>query len=139
MEVVDMLRQTPIFSGLSQRDLRRLARVARVRTYPPSKAIVREGREPYGFFIIRSGKVEVVKGADTENPTVLRTMGPGEFFGEVALIERKPRTATVRAVEDTECIAIWRINFMSEMRKNPEIAVKMLRIVLRRLSGDEGN
>ncbi len=139
MEIVEMLRQTPIFYSLSQRDLRRLGRATRVQKYQTGKEIVREGREPHGFFIIRSGKVEVVKGVDTDHPTVLRTMGPGEFFGTAALIERKPRTATVRAVEDTECIAVWRVDFRSELRKNPEIAVKMLSSVLRQLSDSEAD
>ena len=139
MEVVEMLKQTPIFSSLSQRDLRRLARAARVQKYQTGKAIVVEGREPHGFFIIRSGKVEVVKRVDTDHPTVLRTMGAGEFFGTAALIERRPRTATVRAIEDTECIAVWRADFRSELKKNPEIAVKMLSSVLRQLSDAEAD
>jgi CRP-like cAMP-binding protein len=139
MQVAEMLGQTPLFSGLNQRDLRRLASAARVQTYLASSTIVREGREPHGFFIIRSGKVEVVKGAETDRPTVLRMMGPGEFFGEVALIEHKPRTATVRAVEDTECIAIWREDFAAELRQYPELAIRILSSVLQRLSGAEGD
>ena len=137
MEVAEMLKQTSLFSGLDQRDLRRLANAARVQTYPTGQTILREGREPHGFFIILSGTIEVVKGAETDHPTVLRTMGPGEFFGEVALIARKPRTATVRALEDTECIAIWCEDFASELRQHPELAVRMLSAVLQRLSGDE--
>lgn len=139
MEVVEMLKQTPIFSSLSQRDLKRLTSAARVRKYQAGKAMVVEGREAHGFFIIRSGKVEVVKGVDTDHPIVLRTMGPGEFFGTAALIERKPRTATVRAVEDTECIVVWRADFRSELKKNPEIAVRMLSSVLRQLSDAEAD
>jgi CRP-like cAMP-binding protein len=137
MEIAEMLGQTPLFSSLNRRDLRRLASAARVQTYPTSQTIVREGREPHGFFIIRSGKVEVVKGAETDHPTVLRTMGPGEFFGEVALIEHRTRTATVRAVEDTECIAIWCEDFADELRQNPELALRMLSTILHRLSGTE--
>jgi CRP-like cAMP-binding protein len=139
MEVAEMLGQTSLFSGFSQRDLRRLASAARVQTYQASSTIVREGREPHGFFIIRSGKVEVVKGAETDHPTVLRTMGPGEFFGEVALIEHRPRTATVRAVEDTECIALWCEDLAAELLQHPELALRMLSSVLKRLSGDEGD
>lgn len=137
MEVVEMLKGTPIFSSLTQRDLRRLAKAARVQTYQTNQAIVREGQNPHGFFIIRSGKVEVIKGIDTDRPNVLRTMGPGDFFGTAALIERKPRTATVRAIEDTECIAIWRADFRAELKKNPEIAVKMLSSLLHRMIEDE--
>ena len=137
MEVVEMLKGTPIFSSLTQRDLKRLAKAARVQTYQTNQAIVREGQNPHGFFIIRSGKVEVIKGIDTDRPNVLRTMGPGDFFGTAALIERKPRTATVRAIEDTECISIWRADFRAELKKNPEIAVKMLSSLLHRMIEDE--
>jgi CRP-like cAMP-binding protein len=139
MEIVEMLKSAPIFSSLNQRDLGRLAKAARVQKYQTHQSIVREGQNPHGFFIIRSGKVEVIKGIDTDHPTVLRTMGPGEFFGTAALIEGKPRTATVRAMQDTECIAIWRADFRAELKKNPEIAVKMLSSLLRRASGDESD
>jgi len=137
MEIAEMLKGAPIFSSLNQRDLRRLAKAARVQRYETAQSIVREGQNPHGFFIIRSGKVEVIKGIDTDHPTVLRTMGPGEFFGTAALIERKPRTATVRALQDTECIAIWRADFRAELKRNPEIAVKMLSALLQRASENE--
>ena len=139
MEVAEILKQTPIFSSLTQRDLRRLAKTARVRKYQTGQTIVREGQNPHGFFIIRSGQVEVIKGADTDHPSVLRVMEAGDFFGTAALIERKPRTATVRAIEDTECISLWRVDFRAELRQNPEIAVQMLSSLLRRISGDESD
>ena len=139
MEVAEILKQTPIFSSLTQRDLRRLAKTARVRKYQTGQTIVREGQNPHGFFIIKSGKVEVVKDADTDHPSVLRIMEAGDFFGTAALIERKPRTATVRAIEDTECVSLWRVNFRAELKQNPEIAVKMLSSLLRRISRDESD
>ena len=139
MEVAEILKQTPIFSSLTQRDLRRLAKAARVQKYQPGQVIVREGQNPHGFFIIVSGKVEVVKGADSENPNVLRIMQAGEFFGTAALIERKPRTATVSAIEDTECVSLWRVDFRAELRENPVIAVNMLSSLLRRLNADESD
>ncbi len=86
------------------------------------------------MFIIASGKAEVVKGADGANPSVLATLGEGDFFGETALMERQPRNATVRALEATECVAIWRVDFRSEVRRRPEIAVKMLSVLFRRLA-----
>ncbi|MCZ6875315.1 MAG: cyclic nucleotide-binding domain-containing protein [bacterium] len=139
MEIAEILKQTPIFSSLTRRDLRRLAKTARVRKYQTSQTIIREGRNPHGFFIIVSGKVEVVKDADTDHPSVLRIMEAGDFFGTAALIERKPRTATVRAIEDTECVSLWRVNFRAELKQNPEIAVKMLSSLLRRISRDESD
>ena len=134
VEVVDLLKQAPIFSELNQRQLKRLAYTARVRSYKPGSVIIREGHEGVGLFIISSGKVEVVKGADGANPAVLATLGAGDFFGETALMESKPRNATVRALEDTECVAVWRVDFRSEVKRHPEIAVKMLSVLFRRLS-----
>lgn len=139
MEIAEILKQTPIFSSLTQRDLRRLAKAARIQTYRAGQTIVREGHNPHGFFIIRSGKVEVVKGANTASPSVLRRMAAGEFFGTAALIVGKPRTATVRALEDTECVSIWRVDFRAELKDNPEIAVKMLSSLLQRISADESD
>ena len=76
----------------------------------------------------------MVRGADGANPSVLATLGAGDFFGETALMEPQPRNATVRALEDTECVAVWRVDFRSEVRRHPEIAVKMLSVLFRRLS-----
>lgn len=134
VEVIDLLKQAPIFSELNRRHLKRLAQTARVRSYKSGSVIIREGGEGFGLFIISSGKVEVVKGADGANPSVLATLGVGDFFGETALMERQPRNATVRALEDTECVAVWRVDFRSEVKRHPEIAVNMLSVLFRRLS-----
>ena len=102
MEVAEMLRQAPIFSDLSKRDIKRLAQTARVRSYKAGSVIIKEGGEGFGLFIIASGKAEVVKDADGANPSVLATLGKGDFFGETALMERQPRNATVREAERAE-------------------------------------
>jgi nucleotide-binding universal stress UspA family protein len=133
VEITDMLERTPIFSELTERDLESIAQSARIRTYQPDDVIVREGDKTAGFFIISSGKVEVVKGVDTPNPSVLAALGPGEFFGEMAIIDDHPRSATVRALEGTECVMIRRSDFMVELQHHPEIAVRMLPPLVRRL------
>lgn len=137
MEVADMLQSAPIFSGLTKRQLARLARLARVNKYTSGDIIVQEGGDPGGFFIIMSGMAEVVKGAGKGSPRkdlqVLATLVPGHFFGEIALIENLSRSATVRALGDTECVVIWRSDFKSELKRYPEVAVEMLSVVCRRL------
>ncbi len=137
MQIADVLKQTPLFADLSQRDLRRIGKSARVRAYKPKQDIVKEGNEGFGLFIITSGKAEVIRGAATSSPQVLATLEAGDFFGEMAIIERIPRSATVRAIEDTECVAIWRVDFRSELRAHPEMAIKMLTAVVRRLRSAE--
>ena len=129
----EMLKKVPIFSELGRRDLDRLSKLMVPRTVKAGEVIIKENDQAAGFFVISSGKVEVVRGVDSGNPQVLNTLGPGDFFGEMALFEGFPRYATVRAVEDAECLAMTRWDFMAEMKNHPEIAVSMLPVLVRRL------
>jgi len=129
----DTLKNVPIFSELGNRDLKRLAKLMVPRSFRAGEVIVKENDQAAGFFVIASGAVEVVRGAEGPNPQVLATLGSGDFFGEMALFEGYPRSATVKAVEDTECLAITRWDFTAEMRTHPEIAVAMLPTLVRRL------
>lgn len=138
MDIFRWLQQRPIFSSLSRRDLQRIAQIARTRTYERGDIIAREGDNTEGCFIISSGKVELVTDVDSPHPLVLGALGPGDFFGEMAIIDHDPRSATVRAIEPTECVEITRQAFMSEVRNRPDLAVKMLPAVVRRLSDYRG-
>ena len=120
----DLLKKVPIFSKLEQKDLERLGKLMVKRPVKAGDTIIKEGDQAAGFFVIDSGKVEVVKGADGNNPEVLATFGRGDFFGEMALFEGFPRNATVRATEDTDLLAMTRWDFMAEMKSHPQIAVE---------------
>ena len=133
LKIADLLAQTPLFAELTQEELQRIAEAARLRTYQPGEVVVREGEQAAGCFIILTGQVEVVKGTDTARPTVLARMGPGEIFGEMAMIDDHPRSATVRALDPTECVGLRRSDFMAELQRAPEIAVHMLPVLVRRL------
>lgn len=129
----DMLKKVPMFADLSKRDLERLARLMVPRTVKAGDTIIKENDQAAGFFIVSSGKVEAIRALDTDNPQVLAAFGPGDFFGEMALFEGFPRSATVRAVEDTDTLAMTRWDFMAELKNHPEIAVGMLPVLVRRL------
>ena len=129
----DMLKNVPIFSELGRRDIERLGKLMVPRNVGAGEVIIKEGDQAAGFFIISKGKVEVVQGVDGSNPERLAELGPGEFFGEMALFEGFPRNATVRATEDTECLAMTRWDFTAEMKNHPEIAVGMVPVLVRRL------
>jgi len=129
----DMLKSVPIFSELGRRDLERLSKLMVPRAIKAGEVIIKEGDQAAGFFVISAGKVEVVRGVDSGEVQVLNTLGPGDFFGEMALFEGFPRNATVRATEDAECLAMTRWDFMAEMKNHPEIAVSMLPVLVRRL------
>ena len=133
----DTLKNVPIFSELGRRDLSRLAKLMVPRSFKAGEAIINENDQAAGFFVVSSGRVEVVRGADGSNPQVLNTLGRGDFFGEMALFEGYPRNATVRALEDTECLAMTRWDFTAELRTHPEIAVGMVPVLVRRLRDTE--
>lgn len=133
----EMLKNIPIFSELSRRDLDRLARLMVPRKFTAGDVIIKENDQAAGFFVLTSGKAEAVRGMDGAHPQMLATFGEGDFFGEMALFEGFPRSASVRAIEDTECLAMTRWDFTAEMKNHPEIAVAMLPVLVRRLRATE--
>jgi CRP/FNR family cyclic AMP-dependent transcriptional regulator len=134
----EMLKNVPIFSELGRKDLERVSRLMVPRPVKAGEVIIKEGDQAAGFFIINTGKVEVVHDADGQAEK-LAELGPGDFFGEMALFEGFPRNATVRATEDTECLAMTRWDFTAEMKNHPEIAVGMIPVLVRRLRGAEAH
>jgi len=124
----DMLKGVPIFSELGRKDLERLAKLMVPRTVKAGEVVINENDQAAGFFVVSSGKLEAVR-----HDQVLATYGTGDFFGEMALFEGFPRSATVRAVEDSECLAMTRWDFMAELKNHPEIAVSMLPVLVRRI------
>lgn len=137
MAQADMLKKVPIFSELTHRDLERLARIVVPRSVKAGEAIIEEGDQAAGVFILTSGRMQVVRGGSGQGEQVLATLGPGDFFGEMALFEGFPRNATVRALEDSECLAMTRWDFLAELKNHPEIAVAMLPVLVRRLRAVE--
>jgi nucleotide-binding universal stress UspA family protein len=131
--VCELLAQAPLFAALSPDDLEHIAETARIRTYQREEVIVREGETATGCFLIASGRVEVVKGEEGAHLTVLATLDAGELFGEMAVIDDHPRSASVRAIEETECVAIGRTEFLETLQRRPQIAVQMLPVLVHRL------
>jgi len=129
----DTLATAPLFSELSRKDLKHLAAAAIARNYKKGEAIVKEGENAVAFYIIRAGKVDIIRGKGSKSQKTLATLGPGEFFGEMALLDSYPRSASVVATEVTECLVLSRWDFIAEMRTNPYIAVQMLSVLSRRL------
>jgi PPM family protein phosphatase len=117
----DVLVKMPLFSRLHERELLRIMQVAEVIAYLPEQIVVREGDRGDELFILLSGLVKVTRGE-----AVLSEVVPGEHFGEMALIRAMPRTATVIAVEESELIVLRRTDFYEILRKEHELAVKLL-------------
>ena len=124
----DLLKSVPIFSELGRGDLSRLAKLMVSRTIKAGDAVIEENDQAAGFFVVSSGKLEAERQGKT-----LGSYGPGDFFGEMALFEGFPRSATVRAVEDSELLAMTRWDFTAELKNHPQIALGMLPVLVRRL------
>ena len=134
MEVGDLLRGTQLFQNLGKDEIELIARSTRLETYGTGHVIVREGRVGAAFFIIVSGCVEVVKAIGSPTLTIVATLGPGEFFGEISTVKHLPRSASVRAVQDTECLVIWRTGFDAFISHFPQAALKAEAVARARLA-----
>lgn len=134
MEIVDLLKETALFHSLQPDELSLIARSTRLESYPAGKVVIREGRVGTAFFVVVSGRVEVVKEIDGPDPLVLAHFGPGDFFGEIATIKHLPRSASVRAIEDTQCLVIWRADFDGFITHFPEAAAQVEAVARERLA-----
>lgn len=123
-----------MFSGLNKKDLERIANAGREVTFEAGKTILKQGEPGVGFFLILEGKVEVRKKGKT-----VMTAETGAFFGEMTIIDDKPRTADVVAVEPTRCFGMTAWSFDPFLRSYPSIAVKIIRELVRRLRQLEEN
>jgi CRP/FNR family transcriptional regulator, cyclic AMP receptor protein len=126
-DVVETLNRVPLFAGVKDRDLRRLAKVMSERTFQEGEPIMTEGQSGIGFFVIEEGNATVsLKGE------ALRTVGPGDYIGEIALIDEGPRSATVIAGTDLRCRGMAAWEFRSFVQEHPEVAWALLQTLAAR-------
>jgi CRP/FNR family transcriptional regulator, cyclic AMP receptor protein len=125
---VDALEQVPLLAELTKRDRQRLAKSLAERTFAPGKQVVIEGRGGIGFFIIVDGSALVTVG-----DRVVRALGPGDYFGEMALLDGNERSATVTADTELRCFGMTSWDFKSFIQENPPVAWAMLRSLAGRL------
>ena len=128
MDLEQLLASVPLTQGLEGRVRKRLAGIGRVRAYPSGTTIVEEGATATALYIVVSGKARIVRGGETIGEVVR-----GDFFGELALIEEHPRSATVIADEDTECLLFPAWEFTALLAEHPELAVPIMRALIARL------
>jgi CRP/FNR family transcriptional regulator, cyclic AMP receptor protein len=127
-ELEQQLASVPLTAGLESRVRRRLAQIGKRRTYPPGETIVREGSTGTAIYIVLSGRARVERGGE-----VLGNLRGGDFFGELALIEEHPRSASVVADDETECLLFPAWEFSALLDEHPEIAVPIMRALIGRL------
>ncbi len=125
---VNVLKELPLFAGMSKRHLRRLAGIAQEVRFPPQSAIVREGSSGQTFYVILDGAVSVI--SPGWKPIRLQA---GDFFGEMSLLDGKERSATIEADTEVLTLAIARPDFMKMLESEPPMAVAILRELATRL------
>ena len=121
----EILGNVRIFRGLDRKYLTQIAKSAHARTYTPGEVIVSEGEDGVGLYAISSGEVEIYQTRDG-GERHLRTMRPGEVFGQLALLTDHPRTASVRAVSNSESLVFTAWSFRAMLAESPEIATHLL-------------
>ena len=132
-EMVSFLANVPLFQGLKDRQLKQIANHFVHRTYQTNQEIVTQGKSGFGMFIITSGRADVVLENPDASKTVVNSFGPTDFFGEVSMLDGGPRTASVIANEKTECLVLGRIEFISLMHEDAEMATDIAVALAKRL------
>ena len=117
----DLLQRVPIFQGLEPRELERIGSSMKQRTFNAGDTVTAEGTGGVGFFVIESGQARVTIGGKDR-----RTLGPGDYFGEVALLNDRPRTATITAESDLRCYGMTSWDFKPLVETHGSIAWKLL-------------
>ena len=133
MDDQELLRTVPIFSELSETDIASLARLTSRRTCPKDTVVFFENEEGDSFFCIVDGRIKVTILGDDGREVILSVLGRGDFFGEMALLDNEPRSATAIAVEDTELLSLHRNDFQSVLSDNRSIMSALIKILTARL------
>ena len=128
-----VLKSLPLFATFSQEELRDLVTMVSRRPAPRGTAIMREGDAIDCLYIVISGRLKVMMGEADGKETILAILGPGEFFGEMGLIDDNPRSATVVAIEPCELLAVTKRAFRKALVENSDLAMAVMRVLVRRL------
>ena len=131
---VDLLRRVPLFSGCTKEELRLVAAIADEVAMQPGRVLTREGKPGREFFVLVDGTVDVTQGGKR-----IGELGPGDWFGEIALLTKAPRTATITTASPVRLLIVTDRGFRQVVEATPSIAVKVLDRVGQRLAHDAAN
>ena len=128
----ELIKSAPLFENLSKRELQQVARIADELDIRAGKVLIREGERGREFFVIISGEVEVRR-----KGRKMATLGPGSFVGEMALLSKIPRVATVTAMTPLDTLVITDRAFVDLLEKTPALSVKVARTLAERVGANE--
>lgn len=132
MEVADQLRKVPLFQGLDDENIERLALACRPVSFPPDTKILKMGESGHSLFLIVNGSVRVIYPARSAD-FVLAKMNSGNFFGEMALLNEMPRSATVESVDDVDLLVLEKEDFRRIITESPPVALQFLEVLSLRI------
>jgi CRP/FNR family transcriptional regulator len=130
---VELLRSVPLFAGLEEDELERVSRVAVTRSFPAGTRVFHEGDSSDACYIVRSGSFRVTREHSDGRAITLATLGPGEVFGELAMLDRDTRSASAEALTDGELLALPAKDVLALLNRHPEISTKLVRALVSRL------
>lgn len=133
MDAPELLRTVPIFAELSEVDVQALARLTTRRRYPKDTVVFFENEQGDTLFMILEGRVRVTILGDDGREVILSVLGPGDFFGEISLLDNEPRSATAIAAEESELLLLHRADLQGAMSENPSIGAALIRVLSARL------
>ncbi|HEY2938027.1 MAG TPA: cyclic nucleotide-binding domain-containing protein [Gaiellaceae bacterium] len=128
---LELLKRVPLFALCSKHELAEICQLADEIDLPEGKVLAQEGDRGREFFVLVEGSVEVQRHGETVN-----SLSDGDFFGEIALVSRRPRTATVTATSPVRALVVTEQAFGTLLRKNPEIQTKVLQALAERVPMD---
>ena len=120
---LQLLKNVVLFKDLSMREIEMVSSLMHERQYLADEVIFDEGEEGQGLFLVLSGRVKII--LPSSAPSFLLELGPGAFFGEVALLDQSLRTAQARAIEDTQIVALFRAEIYSLLETHSAIASRI--------------
>jgi CRP-like cAMP-binding protein len=131
-KTLEYLKKIPLFSKFTEKELKSIGSLLKEREYKKGEIIVKQGDEGVGLFIIKNGKVKVSKTIASGKVIDIAVHSDGEYFGELSMLDNKPRTATVTALEDTTTLIMTYWEFKALLESKPEIALYILPVLVER-------
>jgi CRP/FNR family transcriptional regulator len=129
----EILAQVPLFRDLAPREIQILASSCREREYPAGAVLLRQGETGVGLFVIVEGRVRVTQHREGGQEYELAMLGKGDVVGEMSLLDDLPRSATATALEPTRALVLPVWDFRAVLRESPDIGIKLLAVMSRRL------
>jgi CRP/FNR family transcriptional regulator, cyclic AMP receptor protein len=130
----ELLARVALFSGFATRELDALVPAARAVAVTARNEVFHKGDPGSQLYVVVDGRLKALATSPEGDDVVFNVMGPGEVFGEMALLSEHPRSATVQAIERCELLALDRRDFLAFLKRNPDVAVRMLTVLVERLA-----